>query len=304
MRLGSYYALGGQARACGLAGDDTLVDLNRADAAVPADLLTVVARLDELRPRLTELLARPAAASIARRDAELAPPLRPGKIVGIGLNYRDHAAETGQALPDYPTVFAKFPNAVTGPEQPIRLPAASTQVDYEGELGVVIGRRVRAVPQGEALRAVAGYLVVNDVSARDVQNRTSQWTLGKSFDTFAPIGPFLVTADEIPDPQALDLRVTVSGRILQHSSTANMVFSVATLVALLSEVITLEPGDLIATGTPGGVGAAQTPPRFLRDGDVVEVAIEGLGRLSNPVTTAVGEPAAGTPAASEKAPVN
>jgi 2-keto-4-pentenoate hydratase/2-oxohepta-3-ene-1,7-dioic acid hydratase in catechol pathway len=305
MRLGSYYAEGGQARACGLADGNLVVDLNRADADLPADLLTIVARLDELRPRLTRLLAGPAeAASVPLADVELAPPLHPGKIIGVGLNYRDHAAETGQVLPDYPTVFAKFPSSVTGPAQPIRLPAASTKVDYEGELGVVIGRRTRAVPEAEALAAVAGYLVVNDVSARDVQNRTSQWTLGKSFDTFAPIGPFLVTADEVPDPQQLDLSVTVSGTVLQHSSTANMVFSVAALVSLLSEVVTLEPGDLIATGTPGGVGAARTPPRFLRDGDVVEVAIEGLGRLRNPVTGPVASGAASGAVASSAATVS
>jgi 2-keto-4-pentenoate hydratase/2-oxohepta-3-ene-1,7-dioic acid hydratase in catechol pathway len=289
MRLGSYYAEGGQARACGLVGGDMLVDLNRADSAVPADLLAIIAQLDELRPRLTRLLGDPPAdASFALSAAELAPPLRPGKIIGVGLNYRDHAAETGQALPDYPTVFAKFPSSVTGPAQPIRLPAAaSNQVDYEGELGVVIGRCAHSVPEADALAAVAGYVVVNDVSARDVQNRTSQWTLGKSFDTFAPFGPFLVTADEVPDPQRLDLSVTVSGSVMQHSSTANMVFSVAALVSLLSEIVTLEPGDLIATGTPGGVGAARTPPRFLRDGDVVEVAIESLGQLRNPVVGVV-----------------
>jgi len=299
MRLGSYYAPSGQARACGLADGDVLVDLNRADAALPADLVTILGQRHELRPRLARLLSDPpAAASVALSAVELAAPLAPGKIIGIGLNYRDHAAETGQALPDYPTVFAKFPNSVTGPAQPIRLPAASSRVDYEGELGVVIGARARAVPPDEALGVVAGYLVVNDVSARDVQNRTSQWTLGKSFDTFAPIGPFLVTADEVPDPQRLELTVTVSGTVMQHSSTANMVFSVAALVSLLSEVITLEPGDLIATGTPGGVGAAQTPPRFLRDGDVVEVAIEGLGALRNPVTSAAaGQPGVAAPGA-------
>ncbi|MGI8451138.1 MAG: fumarylacetoacetate hydrolase family protein [Streptosporangiaceae bacterium] len=287
MRLGSYHARGGDTRACGRGDDDALVDLNRADATLPADLRQILGRLDELSPRLARLLREPPDdARLPQPEVRLAAPLCPGKIIGIGLNYRDHAAETGQALPDYPTVFAKFPSSVTGPGQHIRLPPASSQMDYEGELGVVAGRRARAVPESQALQAVAGYRVVNDVSARDVQNRTSQWTLGKSFDTFAPIVPFLVTADEVPDPQSLGLSVTVSGTVMQQSSTANMVFSVARLVSLLSEVITLEPGDLIATGTPGGVGAAQTPPRFLRDGDMVEVAIEGLGALSNPVTSA------------------
>jgi 2-keto-4-pentenoate hydratase/2-oxohepta-3-ene-1,7-dioic acid hydratase in catechol pathway len=298
MRLGSYYAPDGQARACGLADAGLLVDLNRADAGLPASLLTILGDLEQLGPQLRRALDEPAAAAtMTLAEVELAAPLRPGKIIGIGLNYRDHAAETGQSLPDYPTVFAKFPTSVTGPAGPIRLPAAaSTQVDYEGELGVVIGRCARGVPEQDALRAVAGYLVTNDVSARDVQNRTSQWTLGKSFDTFAPIGPFLVTADEVPDPQALDLSVTVSGAVLQQSSTANMVFPVAALVSLLSDIVTLEPGDLIMTGTPGGVGAARTPQRFLRDGDVVEVAIAGLGALRNPVTAAQADGTTGSTA--------
>lgn len=288
MRLGSYYSDGGEPRACGLAGPGCLIDLNRADPQLPASLLDIVAGLDELAPRLAAVLASPPdEARLSGGTERLAPPLRPGKIIGIGLNYRDHAAETGQPVPDYPTVFAKFPTSVTGPGAPIVLPAASTKVDYEGELGVVIGRRVRDLPESEALAAVAGYLVVNDVSARDVQNRTSQWTLGKSFDTFAPIGPFLVTADEVPDPQRLDLTTSVNGTVVQQSNTANMVFSVAQLVALLSQVATLEPGDLIATGTPSGIGAALDPPRFLRDGDVVEIAISGLGELRSPVTAAV-----------------
>jgi acylpyruvate hydrolase len=229
------------------------------------------------------VLASPPEEARLPAGTRLAPPLRPGKIIGIGLNYRDHAEETGQPVPEYPTVFAKFPNSASAPDAPIELPAASTKVDYEGELGVVIGQRARDVPESEALAAVAGYVVVNDVSARDVQNRTSQWTLGKSFDTFAPFGPFLVTADEVPDPQRLELTTTVNGTEVQHSNTANMVFGVARLVALLSQVATLEPGDLIATGTPSGIGAALDPPRFLRAGDVVEITIEGLGQLRNPV---------------------
>jgi 2-keto-4-pentenoate hydratase/2-oxohepta-3-ene-1,7-dioic acid hydratase in catechol pathway len=289
MRLGSYHDDSGQVRACGQAVAGALVDLNRADPAVPADSTAIIARLAELAPRLRQLLAHPPANAVLPADTPLAAPLYPGKIIGIGLNYRDHAEETGQQLPDYPTVFAKFPNSVTGPADPIVLPVASSEVDFEGELGVVIGQRVQGVSAAQALEAVAGYVVVNDVSARDVQNRTSQWTLGKSFDTFAPIGPFLVTADEVADPQALDLSVTVNGEVMQQSSTANMVFSVAALVSLLSEVVTLEPGDLIATGTPAGVGVARTPQRFLADGDVVEVAIEGLGRLTNQVRATANE---------------
>ena len=289
MRLGSYRDHRGRVRACGQTVGGALVDFNRADPALPADPTSIVVGLAELAPRLRQLLAEPPADAVIPAETPLGPPLLPGKIIGIGLNYRDHAAETGQQLPDYPTVFAKFPSSVTGPGDPIVLPAASSQVDFEGELGVVIGRRVQAVSEAQALESVAGYVVVNDVSARDVQNRTSQWTLGKSFDTFAPIGPFLVTADEVADPQALDLSVTVNGEVMQRSSTANMVFSVAALVALLSEIVTLEPGDLIATGTPAGVGVARTPQRFLADGDVVEVAIKGLGRLTNLVRAAANE---------------
>jgi len=289
MRLGSYYDDTGILRACALAREATLLDLKAADASLPSQLLAIVEHLDDLTPRIEQLIRQaPADACIPLDTVRLGPPVRPGKIIGIGLNYRDHAAETGQALPDFPTVFAKFPNATTGPSEPILLPASSTQVDYEGELGVVIGRRSRAVPRSEALDAVAGYVIVNDVSARDVQNRTSQWTLGKSFDSFAPIGPFLVTTDEIPDPQQLALAVRLNGELVQDSTTANMVFSVAELVCLLSEVATLEPGDLIATGTPGGIGAARVPPRFLRDGDIVDVAIDGLGALRNPVAVPIG----------------
>src|ERR1700749_3575116 len=231
----------------------------------------------------------PETARIQLDQVQLTAPVpRPSKIICIGLNYRDHAAETGQDLPTRPTVFAKFPTTLTGPYDPIVLPALSQAVDYEGELGVVIGRQARFVAEDEALSYVGGYLCFNDVSARDVQNWTSQWTLGKSFDTFAPVGPYLVTAADVPDPQDLEIETRVNGVTVQHSNTANMVFTVAALVSLLSEVMTLEPGDIIATGTPGGIGGAQNPPRFLKDGDVVEVEIERLGCLRNPVV-------AGTP---------
>jgi 2-keto-4-pentenoate hydratase/2-oxohepta-3-ene-1,7-dioic acid hydratase in catechol pathway len=222
-------------------------------------------------------------------EVRLLPPVtRPGKIIGIGLNYRDHAVETGQPIPEYPTVFAKFSTSVAGPNDPIRYPEATARLDYEGELGVVIGRRCRDVSEADALDAVGGYVVVNDVSARDVQNRTSQWTLGKSFDGFAPIGPALVTADEIPDPQNLDIAVRVNGEQRQQSNTAQMIFTVAHLVAELSRICTLEPGDVIATGTPAGVGIGFTPERLLAIGDEVVVTIEGLGELRNVIVGAAG----------------
>ena len=267
-----------------VSGPGVLVDLTVADPPLPADLGTLLAE-----ERAGRLAAMAASAPGTARVRLAAPVPKPSKIIGIGLNYRDHAAETGQELPVKPTVFAKFPNTLTGPYDPIVLPALSNSVDYECELGVVIGRRAQSVPEDEALSYVGGYLAVNDVSARDVQGWTSQWTLGKSFDTFAPAGPFLVTAADVPDPQNLQIETRVNGVTVQHSSTANMVFSVAALVSQLSAVMTLEPGDIIATGTPGGIGAAQDPPRFLRDGDIVEVEIERLGCLRNPVVTGAGQ---------------
>jgi 2,4-diketo-3-deoxy-L-fuconate hydrolase len=213
----------------------------------------------------------------------LAPVPRPGKVIGIGLNYRDHAAESGQPIPTAPILFPKFANSVIGPGEAIVIPPETEQPDYEAELGVVIGRTAHRVSQAEALSYVAGYTCVNDVSARDLQFESSQWMLGKAIDTFLPCGPWLVTADEIPDPQALGIRLTLNGEELQSSSTAQMVFGVAELIASLSRTMTLEPGDLIATGTPPGVGFARKPPVWLRDGDEVTVEVEGIGALTNPV---------------------
>ncbi len=213
----------------------------------------------------------------------LAPVPRPGKVICIGLNYRDHAEESGLPLPEVPILFPKFANSVIGPGAPIVLPPETAEPDYEAELGVVIGRTAHRVDAADALSYVAGYTCMNDVSARDLQNRTSQWMLGKAIDTFLPCGPWLVTADEIPDPQALAIRLRLNGRELQSSTTGQMVFGVAELVASISRTMTLDPGDLIATGTPPGVGFARTPPVWLSDGDEVEVEIEGVGVLANPV---------------------
>ena len=217
----------------------------------------------------------------------LAPVPRPGKVICIGLNYRDHAEESGLPLPEVPILFPKFANSVIGPGAPIVVPPETSEPDFEAELGVVIGRTARRVGIDDALSFVAGYTCMNDVSARDLQNRTTQWMLGKAIDTFLPCGPWLVTADEIPDPQALAIRLRLNGRELQSSSTEQMVFGVAELVASISLTMTLEPGDLIATGTPPGVGFARTPPVWLRNGDEVEVEIEGIGTLSNPVRAGV-----------------
>ena len=213
----------------------------------------------------------------------LAPVPRPGKLICIGLNYKDHAAESNMTLPESPVTFSKYSTAVTHPAAPVYLPAASDQVDYEAELAVVIGRRAKHVPRERAFEHVLGYTNLNDVSARDLQFADKQWQRGKSCDSFAPMGPAIVTADEIPDPHVLRIRLRLNGKAMQDSSTAQLIFGVDRLIAFLSETVTLEPGDVIATGTPSGVGFARKPPVFLKPGDIMEVEVEGLGVLSNPV---------------------
>ena len=214
----------------------------------------------------------------------LSPVSAPQKLIAIGLNYADHAREAGLEPPAAPIAFAKFASSIIGPDQPIRYRKSdSEQVDYEVELAAVIGRQARDVSESDALGHVAGYTVCNDVSARDAQFSDGQWVRGKSFDTFCPLGPWLVTADEVPDPQALGIRCRVNGQTLQDGNTQEMIFSVAELVSYLSRFMTLEPGDVIATGTPYGVGFARTPQVFLLDGDVVECEIDAVGTLSNAV---------------------
>jgi len=211
------------------------------------------------------------------------PIERPQKIICVGLNYRDHAEEQGAELPSAPLLFAKWPNALIGPGEAIVLPRVSKRVDYEAELGVVIGERVRGVSKENALDAVRGYICLNDVSARDLQFSDGQWTRGKSADTFCPVGPRLVPAAEVPDPQALGIRCVLNGEMMQDSTTANMIFGVAEIIAYASATMTFEPGDLIATGTPAGVGVFRDPPVLLKDGDEVTIEIDGLGSLTNPV---------------------
>jgi 2-keto-4-pentenoate hydratase/2-oxohepta-3-ene-1,7-dioic acid hydratase in catechol pathway len=214
------------------------------------------------------------------------PPVRdPDKIICLGLNYRAHAEESNMELPEAPILFAKFRNCLVGAEAPIRLPAASQKVDYEGELAVVIGRRCKHVSEADALSVVAGYMPMNDVSARDLQLQTGQWTAGKAVDTFAPCGPALVTADEVGDPQSLEVITRVNGAEMQRSGTDRMIFTVAETIAFISSVITLEVGDIISTGTPEGVGVMRSPPVFLAKGDEVEVEIPGVGLLRNPVAS-------------------
>jgi 2-keto-4-pentenoate hydratase/2-oxohepta-3-ene-1,7-dioic acid hydratase in catechol pathway len=213
----------------------------------------------------------------------LAPVERPGKIIAIGLNYVDHANETGMTLPTEPLTFAKYPTSVTGPYDDVVVPWAVTQkVDWEAELALVVGTTCGPGRRG-TLADVAGWTVANDVSARDLQFRDNQWTRGKSLDTFCPLGPSLVTTDEVDDPQALDVTAEVNGVLMQKAPTSDMVFDVATLMDFLTATVTLEPGDVVLTGTPPGVGAFREPPVLLADGDVVEVAVSRIGRLRNTV---------------------
>ena len=215
----------------------------------------------------------------------LAPVPHPGKILCVGYNYVGHDAAGAVERPEFPEIFAKTANTVVGPEQAIVLPRASRQVDYEAELAGVIGTGGRDIAPSDAMEHVAGYTLFNDVSARDWQGRGSQWLLGKSFDTFGPLGPALVTADEVPDPQCLDIELTVNGQTMQRASTRDMIFSVRYLVAYLSQVMTLEPGDIISTGTPAKLPEAAANQRFLAPGDVVRLTIGGVGTLSNPVAS-------------------
>lgn len=228
-------------------------------------------------------------------DVETGPVIaRPEKILCVGFNYLDHADEMAADLPAEPNVFAKFSNCLIGHCQDIVLPAASAKVDFEGELAVVIGRPCFEVPEAEALGYVGGYTAFNDISARDLQFQTSQWTLGKAIDTFGPIGPVLTLTEEISDPQDLRLRTRVNGELMQDASTADMIFGVARIISAVSRSMTLRAGDIIATGTPKGVGWKCDPPRFLRHGDAVEVEISHIGTLRNRVVCSV--PAARTEA--------
>jgi 2-keto-4-pentenoate hydratase/2-oxohepta-3-ene-1,7-dioic acid hydratase in catechol pathway len=218
----------------------------------------------------------------------LAPIPRPPKIICVGLNYRDHAIESNMEIPKVPTIFSKYATAVIGPGETIRLPRVSTKPDYEAEFAVIIGKGGRHIPAGSWKEHVFGYTILNDVSARDYQMATTQWMMGKTFDTFAPMGPSIVSADEIADPHNLDISLTINGETLQHSNTKNLIFRIPDLIEYLSAVFTLESGDVISTGTPAGVGFARKPPRFLQPGDDVVVRVEGLGELRNPVAAEIG----------------
>ncbi|MBI3978362.1 MAG: fumarylacetoacetate hydrolase family protein [Chloroflexi bacterium] len=307
MRLLTFQA-GGERR-LGVEIEDQVVDVAAAYGALPSwarrddvpalpsDLLALLqagepamAAARQLAAVAAESLAagkglagdgRPAVYPIAAVRI-LAPIQRPGKIICIGLNYRDHALETGQPIPEVPVIFAKFANTIVGPGEPVILPAASNRLDYEVELAVVIGKAGRRIPVESGYEHVAGYTILNDVSARDHQFETTQWIRGKTADTFAPTGPYLVTPDEAPGLPELDVRLWVNGELRQSSNTRQLIFSVPHLISFLSQTITLEPGDVISTGTPSGVGHARKPPVYLKPGDVMRLEIEKLGVLENP----------------------
>ena len=256
------------------------VDLHAADESLPTSVRTLLGREDGLA-RAAVVAAKAADAGRFVEGDLLAPVPDPPKVICIGLNYRDHAEETNSPIPSEPVVFGKFGNTVRGPGATVTLPAASEQVDYEAELVVVIGRRGRRIAEADAMAHVAGYMNGNDVSARDWQKGRpgGQWLLGKTPDGFAPTGPWLVTSDEAGDPGAFPVRLELNGRTMQEGSTSNFIFGLPRIIAHLSEVMTLEPGDLIFTGTPAGVGAARTPPVWLTDGDETAVTIGPLGTL-------------------------
>lgn len=249
------------------------------------DLLSVITGGEAARKRIDDWFLKPPADAVAPLSSVtlLAPIPRPPKIVCVGLNYRDHAIESNMEIPRVPTIFSKYSTAVIGPGENIVLPKLSTKPDYEAEFAVIIGKGGRHISGGDWRKHVFGYTNLNDVSARDYQMATTQWMMGKTFDTFAPMGPYLVSADEIADPHNLDISLTIDGEVLQHSNTRNLIFNIPALIEYLSGVFTLESGDVISTGTPSGVGFARKPPRFLKAGDEVVVRVEGLGELRNPV---------------------
>lgn len=282
MRLISYQDESG-IRTAGLR-DGQLVDLNQADSGIPTSMKSLIAAGSSLTEKIAQAIqdGQPFDASRVRL---LAPVPDPEKVICIGLNYADHAAESGAEIPSQPVVFNKFPTAVAAHEDVIRLPRVSNKVDYEAELVVVIGEGGRYILRENAMQHVFGYTCGHDVSARDWQLETPgrQWLLGKTFDTFAPFGPHLVTADEVEDPHQLNISLRLNGKTMQDSNTRQLIFPIDQLIAHLSSVCTLKPGDVIFTGTPPGVGMARKPPVLLKSGDLVEVEIETIGVLRNRV---------------------
>lgn len=281
MKLATFVA--DSAPELGLVVGEGIISISRRLASPPASMIELISHWSELQPQVAALGTR--APDVLLADARLRAPVpRPGKIMAIGLNYKDHIEEAGLPTPQHQIWFSKASTAANGPYDPIEGPPVSSQLDYEAELVLVVGRRARNVPRDRAREVIFGHCVGNDVSVRDWQLRTTQWVLGKSFDTHAPFGPWITTADET-DATDLDLRCLVNGEVRQASNTRNLVFDSYAQIEHLSQAMTLEPGDIIYTGTCGGVGAAMNPPAFLKDGDLVKVEIESLGFIENRVVS-------------------
>jgi len=278
----------GEERAGLLVGDQHIVDIGCVRPEWPSDLRGLIQQnlLPEIGGLADDAAALPPASIVRVDDVRLGPPIPdPPNVICLGLNYRDHAEESGMEPPPHPILFSKSSSAVTGPYDDIVIPEETDQIDYEAELAAVIGKRTRNIGADLALTCVVGYMAFNDVSARDVQSEDKQWFRAKSFDTFAPCGPWLATSDEVPDPQALTIQAVRNGKVMQESDTSRMVFGVADVISFISRGFTLQPGDIIATGTPAGVGFARKPPVFLRPGDVIEIKVDGVGGLRNPVVS-------------------
>jgi 2-keto-4-pentenoate hydratase/2-oxohepta-3-ene-1,7-dioic acid hydratase in catechol pathway len=277
---------GGLARPGVLVGANTVVDLSLIGCH---SLLELIDGSEEWMAKASSLGATSPEDSRHNLSSVklLAPIPKPRKLICVGLNYREHAIETNTPIPDVPTIFNKFATAVIGPGANIVLPKVSKMPDYEAELAFVIGKGGRHIKPENWRSHVFGYTIVNDVTGRDYQKATSQWLMGKTFDTFAPMGPWIVTADEIPDPHALDIQLTINGELMQNSNTRELIFKIPELIAFLSSVFTLEPGDIVSTGTPSGVGVARTPQRFLKPNEIVTVRIPAIGELTNPTVAEV-----------------
>ena len=284
MKLLSFSA-GGDSRLGVLLADGSIADVCRADSEIPTAIKCLFAAGADAMERVKAAAAGIAPENVlSQGDVDIGPPIPdPGKILCIGINYKDHIEETNSETPEYPVVFAKYANTIVGPDADVELPTYSTKVDYEAEFAVVMGKTARNVAKEDALDYVGGYTCLNDVSARDLQQRTSQWVMGKSPDTFAPIGPVIVTSDDVSDPHSLDIQLRLNGETMQSSNTKHLLFRVEDLISDIARVITLEPGDIISTGTPGGVGAAREPAVFLKPGDSMEVEISSIGILRNGV---------------------
>lgn len=281
------FEFAGRPRPGVLSGKDFLVDLS---AGGFQSVLQIIQSGEEGLTKTREMLAAPPQSSTHAMNAVrlLAPLARPPKLICVGLNYLDHARETGAEIPKVPTIFNKFTTAVIGPGDNVVLPRVSKAPDFEAEFAFVIGTGGRHIAANDWARHIFGYTIVNDVTARDYQRATTQWLMGKTFDTFAPMGPCIVTPDEIPNPHDLDIQLEISGpgmepEIMQDSNTRELIFKIPDLIAFLSSVFTLEPGDIVSTGTPAGVGFARKPPRYLRAGEELAVRVEHIGELRNPV---------------------